>query len=154
MGPSVVRSVGSPQEPPKTGQELSKSRPRRPGAPRRLAKEVQDSPRACQEPTKMPRSSPGHAQDLPRISQNRLRHHTHYPRLEKKSQLHHAKLQDFFPSHKAAEIKNERRRYSPQGGLQSAAQRERRVRWGYEVFLSFRILLLDSSSQRFLSSPS
>ena len=42
----------------------------------------------------------------------------------------------------------------PQRELQSAALRGRRVEWGYEVFLSFRILLPDSSSQRFLSSPS
>ena len=117
----------SAQKPPKTGQELSKSRPRRPGAaqdpPRTRPGAAQDSPRACQEPTKMPRNSPGPAQDLLRIRPGpprTARDPTHYLRLEKKSQLHHAILQNFFPSHKAAEIKNERRRYSPQGGLQSA----------------------------------
>ena len=119
----------SAQKPPKTCQELSKSRPRRPGAaqdpPRTRLGAAQDSPRACQEPTKMPKNSPGPAQDLLRIRPGpprTARDPTHYLRLEKKSQLHNAILQNFFPSHKAAEIKNERRRYSPQGGLQSAAQ--------------------------------
>ena len=81
------------QEPPKTAQELPKSRPRCPGA-------AQDLPRSCPGP---PRSAPD---PMP------------YPRLDKNSQLHHAIPQSFCPNHKAAEIKNERRRYSPQGGLQ------------------------------------
>ena len=111
----------SAQEPPKTGQELSKSRPRRPGAAQDPLRTRPAAQRACQEPTMMPRSSPGPAQELrrtrlrpPRTAQDR----THSLRLQKNSQLHHLTLQNFFPSHKAAKIKNERRRYSPQGGLQ------------------------------------
>ena len=116
--PEPPRSV---QEPPKTGQELSKSRPRRPGAAQDPLRTRPAAQRACQEPTMMPRSSPGPAQELrrtrlrpPRTAQDR----THSLRLQKNSQLHHLTLQNFFPSHKAAKIKNERRRYSPQGGLQ------------------------------------
>ena len=157
------------QEPPKTAQECSRRPRSSPGA-------AQDSLRASQKPTKIPRRDPGPAQEPFRTSQIRSRPHalpmtsaylpttaqslprsspetTPYP-LEDNSQLHHAILQNFFPCHKAANFKNERRRYSPQGGLQSAALRGRRVGWGYEVFLSFWILLPDSSSQRFLSSPS
>ena len=104
------------QEPPKTAQECPRRPRSSPGA-------AQDSPRASQKPTKMPRNSTGPAQDLLRRRPGPVRtarDPTHYLRLDKKSKLHSAILQNFFPSHKAAEIKNERRRYSPQGGLQSA----------------------------------
>ena len=113
------------QEPPKNVQEPPKTAQECPRRPRSSPGAAQDSPRASQKPTKMPRSSPGPAQDLLRSRPGparTARDPTHYLRLEKKSQLHNAILQNFFPSHKAAEIKNERRRYSPQGGLQSAAQ--------------------------------
>ena len=113
------------QEPPKNVQEPPKTAQECPRRPRRSPGAAQDSPRASQKPTKMPRSSPRPAQDLLRSRPGparTARDPTHYLRLEKKSQLHNAILQNFFPSHKAAEIKNERRRYSPQGGLQSAAQ--------------------------------
>ena len=162
----LLGSILAPTGPPRTLQSrprAPKSRPRQakscpradqdaqeqPRTRRGLAQEAQDSPRACQEPTKMPRSSPGPAQDLLRIRPGpprTARDPTHYLRLEKKSQLHNAILQNFFPSHKAAEIKNERRRHSPQGGLQSAAQRGRRARWGTRGLrilpsISFGILL-------------
>ena len=102
--PPLVDSAQEPRERPRAAQESPRA--------------AQDSPRASQKPTKMPRSSPRldqrTAETLPRTWPET----THYPRLKKTSQLHHAFLQNFFPNHKAAEIKNERRRYSPQGGLQ------------------------------------
>ena len=95
----------------------------------RAAEECPRGPRTAQEPPKsfpkvdqdgqeLPRTRPGLVQDLPRSAPEP----THYPRLEKNSQLHPAILQNFLPCHKAANFKNERRRYSPQGGLQFAAQ--------------------------------
>ena len=131
------------QDSPRAAQEC-------PRQPRTAQEPPKSFPKADQDGQELPRTRPGLVQDLPRSAPEP----THYPRLEKNSQLHHAILQNFLPCHKAANFKNERRRYSPQGGLQSAAQRGRRVRHGYEVFLSFRILLPNSSSQRFLSSPS
>ena len=112
------------QEPPKTAQDsprASQERPRRPRSSPRAAQEspraAQDSPRASQKPTKMPRSSPRPDQSTAEILPRTWPETTQYPRLEKNSQLHHAILQNFFPNHKAAEIKNERRRYSPPGGF-------------------------------------
>ena len=138
------------QERPRAAQELPKSAKDGPGAPKSRPRQPKSFPEADQDGQELPRTRPGLVQDLPRSALES----THYPRLEKNSQLHHAILQNSPPCHKAANFKNERRRYSPQGGLQSAALRGRRVEREYEVFLSFRILLPDSSSRRFLSSPS
>ena len=106
---------------PRAAQELprtSKSRPRVPKTaqkqPRSRPRQPKSLPKADQDAQEQPRTCPGPARTA--------RDPTHYLRLEKKSQLHNAIPQNFLPSHKAAEIKNERRRYSPQGGLQSAAQ--------------------------------
>ena len=100
------------QESPKNRQESPKTAQECPRRPRSSPGAAQDSPRASQKPTKMPRSSPGPAQDLPRTRPDP----THYLRLQKNSQFLHAILQNFLPSHRAAEIKNERRRYSPPRG--------------------------------------
>ena len=87
---------------PKTAQEQPRSCPRQPKSLPKADQDAQEQPRTCPGPARTARDP------------------THYLRLDKKSKLHNAILQNFFPSHKAAELKNERRRYSPQGGLQSA----------------------------------
>ena len=61
---------------------------------------------------------------------------------------------DSFPYRNAPDSENVRRRYSPPGGLQSAAQRGRRVEYGPRVLpILPPILLPHSSSRRFLSPP-
>ena len=119
------RTLKSRPRVPKSRPRQAKSCPRadqdaqeQPRTRRGLAQEAQDSPRACQEPTKMPRSSPGPAQELPRTwlrPPRTARDPTHYLRLEKNSQLHHAILQNFFTSHKAANFKNEQAVLPPRG---------------------------------------
>jgi hypothetical protein len=106
------------QERPRAAQELPKSAKDGPGAPKSRPRQPKSFPEADQDGQELPRTRPGLVQDLPRSATEP----THYPRLEKNSQLHPAILQNFLPCHKAANFKNERRRYSPQGGLQSAAQ--------------------------------
>ena len=106
------------QERPRAAQELPKSTKDGPGAPKSRPRQPKSFPEADQDGQELPRTRPGLVQDLPRSAPEP----THYPRLEKNSQLHPAILQNFLPCHKAANFKNERRRYSPQGGLQSAAQ--------------------------------
>ena len=78
------------QDSPRAAQEC----PRQP-------RTAQEPPKADQDDQELPRTRPGLVQDLPRPAPEP----THYPRLEKNSQLHHAILQNFFPNHKAAEIK-------------------------------------------------
>ena len=93
-------------------------------------KSAQEPPKAAQQPPKSRTRCLGAAQDEPRGRPGAPRSATDstpYPGLEKNSQLHPALLPNFLPCHKAANFKNERRRYSPQGGLQSAAQRGRRA---------------------------
>ena len=118
-GPSWLQLGGqdrsrAAQECPRAAQESPKKAQECPRQPRSSPGAAQDSPRASQKPTKMPKSSSGPAQDVPRTRPDP----THYLRLQKNSSFLHAILQNFLPSHRAAEIKNERRRYSPQGGLQ------------------------------------
>ena len=110
----------SAQELPKTVQDQSRAPKMAQEQPRSCPRQPKSLPKADQDAQEQPRTCPGPARTA--------RDPTHYLRLDKKSKLHNAIPQNFFPSHKAAEIKNERRRYSPQGGLQSAAQRGRRVR--------------------------
>ena len=99
------------QDSPRAAQEC-------PRQPRTAQEPPKSFPKADQDGQELPRTRPGLVQDLPRSAPEP----THYPRLAKNSQLHPAILQNFLPCHKAANFKNKRRRYSPQGGLQSAAQ--------------------------------
>ena len=99
---------------PRAAQELPKIAKDGPGATKSCPRQPKSFPKADQDGQELPRTRPGLVQDLPRSAPEP----THYPRLEKNSQLHPAILQNFLPCHKAANFKNERRRYSPQGGLQ------------------------------------
>ena len=95
------------QDSPRAAQEC-------PRQPRTAQEPPKSFPKADQDGQELPRTRPGLVQDLPRSAPEP----THYPRLEKNSQLHPAILQNFLPCLKAANFKNERRRYSPPGGLQ------------------------------------
>ena len=155
------RTLHSRPRVPKSRPRQAKSCPRnrliRPGAPRTrrgVAQEAHYSlPRACQEPTKMPRSSPGLAQDPPRISQNRSRPNA-LPATSKEIPASPRNPSGLLS--KPRSDRNQKRAAAvlpPEGVLNPPPNWGRRVERGYEVFLSFRILLPDSSSQRFLSSP-